>query len=289
MWRSRLVVPALAGLLLLPLRAGAHGVVPAPADPLVDVAVDVDGRVVPLYSAPDGSGRLYLEAREGSRYAISLRNRSGERVGVALSVDGLDVISGERTPGPGSATPRMYILDAWNSTTVRGWRTSLSEVRQFTFVDEGASYAARSGAFNGRVGWIEVAVYRQRTPYVARQGFESGPASRPLERNRSSDDDGRQTADAPAAAAEAPRKELRSGGRGNQPSFPGTGWGPRAADPAVLVDFDPEPRPCQVVTMRYEYADALRSLGVLTASNWGRDRLRERELGSTGFARPPAR
>lgn len=288
MWRSRLVVPALGGLLLLPLRAGAHDAVPVPGGSLVDVDVEVDGRVVPLYSALDGSGRLYLEAREGSRYAMSLRNRSGERVGVALSVDGLDVISGERTSAAGSGVPRMYILDAWNSTTVRGWRTSLSEVRQFTFVDERASYAARSGAFNGRVGWIDVAVYRQRTPYVAREGIESDPAGRAVERNRSADAAGPDAADAPAAAAEAPRKELRSGGS-NPSSFPGTGWGPRTADHAVLVDFDPEARPCQLVTLRYEYADTLRSLGVLTATSWDRDRLRERELGSLGFARPPAR
>lgn len=288
MWRSRLGVAALGGLLLLPFGAVAHDIVPPAAGSLVDVDVQVDGRVVPLYSAPDGSGRLYLEAREGSRYAISLHNRSGERVGVALSVDGLDVISGERTSSRGSGTARMYILDAWNSTTVQGWRTSLSEVRQFTFVDERASYAARSGAFNGRVGWIEMAVYRQRTPYIAREGIDSDSAGRAPERNRGDAAAGRDTDDAPAAAAEAPRKELRSGGS-RQSSFPGTGWGSRTADHAVLVDFDPEARPCQIVTLRYEYANTLHALGVLTASSWDRDRLRERELGSLGFARPPAR
>ena len=288
MWRSRLVVPALGGLLVLPLGAEAHSTAPVAADPLVDVDVQVDGRVVPLYSAPDGSGRLYLEAREGSRYGISLRNRSTERVGVALSVDGLDAISGERTSGPGSGPPRMYILDAWNSTTVQGWRTSLSEVRQFTFVDEKASYAARSGAFNGRVGWIEVSVYRQRPRYVTREELAPKSAGEPRERRRENGADDGATADAPAPAAEAPRRDLRSAGRGGQPSFPGTGWGPRATDQAVLVDFDPESQPCQTVTLRYEYADALRSLGVLTAANEGRDRLRERERGEMAFARPPA-
>ena len=32
----------------------------------------------------------------------------------------------------------MYVLDPWQRTTVQGWRTSLQEVRQFTFVDERA-------------------------------------------------------------------------------------------------------------------------------------------------------
>jgi hypothetical protein len=277
MWRPRFAAPALGGLLLLPIRAFAHEAVPRVIGPLVDVDVQVDGRLVPLYSAPDGSGRLYLEAREGSRYALRLRNRSGERVGVALDVDGLNVISGERAAG--SRPPRMYILDPWRSTTVRGWRTSLDEVRHFTFVDESRSYAARSDAFNGRIGWIEVAVYRQRTPDLVRRELESEPAGRPLERDR---------ADAPAAAPEAPRKQARSG-EGNASSFPGTGWGQRTADRAILVDFDPEQVPFHTLTLRYEYADTLRALGVLTASSWDRDRLRERELGSLGFARPPAR
>ena len=40
------------------------------------------------------------------------------------------------------------------------------------------------------------------------------------------------------------------------------------------------------VTLRYEYASALRALGILPAPWWARDRLRERD-GGTGFAKPP--
>ncbi len=130
------------------------------------------GRLSPLYPAPDGSGKRYLEAREGVSYAVRLDNRTGERVGVVLTVDGLNAISGvQETPQPWGAHERMYILDPWGSTTVRGWRTSLAEVRRFTFVDERSSYAARSGKANGKMGWIEIAVYRERRP-VARQPWE---------------------------------------------------------------------------------------------------------------------
>ena len=59
-----------------------------------------------------------------------------------------------------------------------------------------------------------------------------------------------------------------------------------AWDPATVVRFDAQPRPADTVTLRYEYAPALRALGLLPPP-WDRDRLRERERGD-GFARPPA-
>src|SRR5438128_3880895 len=132
---------------------------------LVSVSREVDGRATPLYPAPDGSGRYYLEAWRGARYALRIANRTGERLGVLLTVDGLNAISGERAPA-GRAGGRMYVLYPWDETVVRGWRTSLEEVRQFTFVDEERSYAARSGKAGGRLGWIEVEVFRERRPVV---------------------------------------------------------------------------------------------------------------------------
>ena len=130
----------LGGALAGPVPARAQGVPETPAA-LVAVSIQIDGRPVSLFPAPDGSGRYYLEARAGSRYAVALANRTGERVGVVLTVDGLNAISGERDNGRG----RMYVLDPWQSTSVQGWRSSLQEVRQFTFVDERRSYATRSG------------------------------------------------------------------------------------------------------------------------------------------------
>ena len=129
------------------------------------MSVEVGGRPAPLFLAPDGSGRYYVEARQGCRYSVALANRTGGRVGVVLTVDGLNAISGQRDEGRG----RMYVLDPWQRTTVQGWRTSLQEVRQFTFVDERTSYAARAGKANEKMGWIEIAAYRER------QAFVSGP------------------------------------------------------------------------------------------------------------------
>src|SRR5260221_2391836 len=144
------VVPIALALVLGACTAEAQWSEAGGGGSLVGISVEVEGRTTPLYAAPDGSGRFYLEAREGSAYAVALTNRTAERVGVVLTVDGLNAISGQREPGLG----RMYVLGPWEQTTVRGWRTSLSDVRRFTFVDERASYAARSGQANGKMGWI---------------------------------------------------------------------------------------------------------------------------------------
>ena len=278
---------------------------------LVSVSVDVEGRSVPLYPAPDGSGRFYLEASEGARYAVTIGNRTHERLGVVLTVDGLNAISGDRAPWGGSRPGgRMYVLDAWGSASIKGWRTSLADVRRFTFVDERASYAARSGKANARMGWIEVAVYRERPrPYVyrpdpvyrtdpyegsgGREDERSADASEaPAETDRATEADGEKTAradgrDRPSPRAEGPVMKAPPATVPPAGGYPGTGWGARETDPAMLVDFEPEASPAERVTLRYEYASALRALGILPAPWWARDRLRERDSGDASFAKPP--
>jgi hypothetical protein len=283
---------------------------------LVGVSVEVEGRMTPLYPAPDGY-RWYLEARPERRYAVVLTNRTRERLGVVLTVDGLNAISGQVDAGRG----RMYVLGPWEETTVLGWRSSLAEVRQFTFVDERASYAARSGKANGRMGWIEVTAFREQRALAGPpcRGWPprcgEGPIDRRMrpeargsepdeERAEAAREEERRTADAPAASspsAEGAAKARDDKGESRSAdlyrpaptpapgtgSFPGTGWGERAYDPVTIVDFRPEASPAERVTLRYEYASALRALGILPRPRPGRDRLGERERGELGFARPP--
>jgi hypothetical protein len=271
------------------LAQGPYGIAGG-AGSLVSVSLEVDGRAAPLYPAPDGSGRYYAEAWRGARYAVRLANRTGERLGVLLRVDGLNAISGERSPAGSGAPGRMYVLYPWDDTLVQGWRTSLDEVRQFTFVDEERSYAARSGKANARLGWIEVEVFRERRPVArpwpywqrpddGRQGEEQRDEAREPEA-KTKDEGASSARDGVAERAPAPPAAAA-------PAYPGTGWGPRAEDPVRVVSFDPEPTPAERVTLRYEYASALRALGILPRQWWARDRLGERERGQEGFAKPP--
>jgi hypothetical protein len=266
---------------------------------LIDVSVEVEGATAPLFRARDGSGRYYLEAHAGRAYAIRVANRSPERVAVVLAVDGLNVISGERERGPSfSGRPgRMYVIGPWEDVWVRGWRTSLEDVRQFTFVDERASYAARTARANAKMGWIEAWVYREQPgPRVGRRWPEPWDRPTPYEDTGEAKREGEDARTAPAPEAAAPpaasaSPERRSAegamkSRDRAESYPGTGWGARTSDPAMLVDFRPQPTPAESITLRYEYARALRALGVLPPPWPPRDRLRDRERGE-GFARPP--
>lgn len=291
-------VAVLALALVTPVTARAMAERPYPGDvapgSLVDVSVEVEGADRPLYAAPDGSGRLYFEARRGARYAIRLANRTHERVGVVVQVDGLNVISGERARAGrlGGDPGRMYVLDPWDRTSIQGWRTSMDQVRRFTFVEEERSYAARSGQANDKMGWVEIAVYRERRRAVYRPYDDGRPDT--AERERPLDYGGDAAGAAPAA--EAPKSaETRagadayreSGGGARRPeSYPGTGWGQATDDRVVVVDFEPERTPAQRTTLRYEYASGLRALGIDVRPVYSRDRLRERDRG--GFARPPA-
>jgi hypothetical protein len=245
----------------------------------VSLNLVVDGQTMPLYADPGGTARRYVEARKNGRYELHLANLTGERLGVSLTVDGLNVISGERQEaGPG----RMYVLGPWENTSIRGWRTSLEEICGFTFVDERASYAARSGNANGKMGWIEMAVYRDRDRGRARsqegklsQGRgadrrDAGPAAdeaRPEARSKNEESERRSNAPAPAAGS----------------SYPGTGWGDRMDDRVQLVEYDAETTPAERVTIRYEYRAALAALGIVPAYA----RLDERERGEGGFAKSP--
>jgi len=274
-----LAVPSRA-VALLAVALLAAAVPNVRAGSLVDVAVEVAGVPVPLYDAVDGSGRLYFEAREGCAYALRLSNRSHERLGTLVVVDGLNAISGEREEIGRGRPGRLYVLAPWAQVEVRGWRTSLDQVRQFTFVDERSSYAARVGKANARMGWVEVAVYRDRTP----AGVGGWRRERPL--SGAEEDEGRDApaAEAPSAAADRSSENAKSArGAGR---YPGTGWGEAAWDPATEVRFDAAGPPAERIVLRYEYAPALRAMGILPRAWWGRDRLRERDRGE-GFARPP--
>ena len=288
---------SILGALLL-LFGAAPGV---RAGALVDVTVEIAGRPVPLHHAVDGSGRLYFEARPGAGYTLRLANRTHERLGAVVVVDGLNVVSGEREVIGAGRPGRMYVLGPWDTVDIQGWRTSLDEVRRFTFVDERASYAARAGKANSRMGWVEIAVHRER--YRAAVGtLRRDGAVRDEKHGR---DAARAPASAPEAAAGGQRRaedsaEHASGrvmggvvggsvGAHADPGpghHPGTGWGASTRDHATEVHFDAVHVPAERITLRYEYASSLRAMGILPPRAWPHGRLGERDRGD-GFARPP--
>ena len=251
----------------------------------VGVGIEVAGRRAPLYHAVDGTGRFYFEALEGSRYEVVLENRTGHRLGVVVDVDGLNVISGElEQPGEKG---RMYILAPYGKVRIRGWRRSLEHVHRFEFVDEKASYAARVGKANSKMGWLQVAVYRERNAPVRRELKEMDDVGGRASEAEPSDRPAATEAPQSAPIEEGVAGESRADGKSKaRRSYPGTGWGNRVKDQARIVDFDPESNPVERITLRYEYQNALVALGVLPEASPWPGRLHQRDSGR-GFAEPP--
>lgn len=269
---------------------------------LVDVQVRVDGDAAPLYLSPRGDRRHYFEAFAGRNYSLVLRNNTAKRIGVLLTVDGLNVVNGEITKL--SPNEPMYVLDAWESATIQGWRTSMNDVRRFVFVDEKRSYASRTGQANEDMGWIRVLAFREMQTIgwfekdkIRRQDRDERA---PLPWFDSLGDRAKNEPEsaAPRAGAEAPAPTVqRMDGNGAEKqmasresskdaggSFPGTGWGDHRTDRVHYVDFKPERSAVDQLVFRYEYARGLISLGIYPE----RDRLRDRDRGGlVGFARPP--
>jgi len=262
---------------------------------LVDVRIKVAGRPVVVYPSPRGDARTYFEARRGRNYEIELSNQTGNRVGVLIAVDGLNVITGTRSSLSRDET--MYVLDPWESTTIKGWRTSLSDVRRFVFVDEERSYAERTGQASGDLGWIRVLTFREDRPIA----WRSWNQPRVREDERGADRDERapaapraQAEETPAPSADGLRKARGSAqenslrGQAEPESNPGTGWGEQKWDPVRSVEFRAAARPTDHLVLRYEYAAGLRALGIRP---WRDDRERtwDRDRGELGFAQPPTR
>jgi hypothetical protein len=120
----------------------------------VELVTRADGRVLPVY---EKDGRRWVVGTPGAEYAIRVCNTTGARVLAVMSVDGVNVVSGD-TASPSQAG---YVLDARECTDINGWRKNLSSVAAFYFTELPDSYAARTGRPDN-VGVIGVAFFRER-------------------------------------------------------------------------------------------------------------------------------
>lgn len=255
---------------------------------LVDVQVRVDGSTAPFYFKPGTWDRHYFQAFKGRNYSLVVRNKTGQRIGVLIAVDGLNVVNGERSSQ--SRNESMYVLDPWEEAVIQGWRTSLRDVRRFVFVDEERSYAERTGQANGDMGWIRVLSFREDRPLA---WFRETPKVKDNDRGgreRNFGDEQSNGAPAPTSPeAQSKARDDRAGrmeseGRSMAPeSNPGTGWGDHRIDPVQQTQFRAARSSTDRIAMRYEYARGLQALGIFP----NRSRLWEREHGQLGFAKPP--
>ena len=196
-------------------------------------------------------GQHWVAGNPGDRYAVRLVNRTGERVLVVLSVDGVNAVSGETA----AANQSGYVLDPWERTEIAGWRKSLSDIAQFYFTALPDSYAARTDRPDN-VGVIGAAVFREKTrpqpvtPYLS----QGAPGARAENRAAEASADTAAPASAPTPAAKAMRQAERLG----------TGHGEREYAPTRYTAFERAgSSPGEVLSLRYDSRDNLAARGII--------------------------
>ncbi len=238
--------------------AGAAG--PAAAGQLLDIAVinRTTGQRVPVHAH---HGRLYVAGTPGDRYAVHIANRTGERVLAVVSVDGINVVTGETA----SQDQDGYVLAPHQSFDIAGWRKSTSEVAAFYFTRLPDSYAARTDR-PAHVGVIGVAVFREWTPPRPAATPWPRPFARrdaPARELESGVGDAAEPPAAPSASARAEPSREDPRFRGRQERI-GTGHGERERSEVVYTDFRrATPRPNQTIAIYYDTRANLIARGIL--------------------------
>lgn len=209
------------------------------------------GQVMPVYR---NDGRQFVPGRPGARYALRLRNLTSARLLVVLSVDGINVISGE------TADWRQigYVLDAGHSYDINGWRKSGSEVAAFEFAPIERSYAALTGR-RSEVGVIGMAAFRERVPPPA-------PTSPPIAA-RAENRDQEAAAATGQAHAGALAKEKSSAAADSAGTRLGTGHGQREWSVVQRTAFErASAAPEQVLQLEYDSRERLVAAGVIPSA-----------------------
>jgi len=225
--------------------AACHPPVPA-TQTSVEVFDRSEGRVLPVYWY---QGRRYVVGKPGNEYAIRVRNGSGGRVLTVMSVDGVNVITGD------TAAPLQsgYVLMPGESADIAGWRKSMSRTAAFYFTALPDSYAARTGRPDN-VGVIGVAVFREKVRPVA------------LDSPRKDVRAEAQSAPAPAAAGAAKAASADSLAQMPQEKL-GTGHGRSEDSYASYTQFErASDTPAETITIYYDSYQNLLAQGVPVAT-----------------------
>ncbi|MCI5120452.1 MAG: hypothetical protein D3908_04505 [Candidatus Electrothrix sp. AUS4] len=251
----------LTGLILLCGSAAVAGNVS------VEVVAD-QGYIFPTYpvSSSSGSYRAYVQAERNAQYGLRIRNHTSRRIGLVVTVDGRNIISGEKSYLRN--TERMYILEPYGSAVYRGWRTGRNEIHRFYFTEPADSYAGAWGD-QSAMGVIAVAVFGEKQR--PRPHFES---------------EGRRYSRRAAPAAPSSRTY-----RSESADFAaGTGYGEGEHSSSIRVEFRPEAYSLERHFYKYEWRETLCRKQIISCTpTYPRHRPRNRFWPNDGYAPPPPR
>lgn len=251
---------------------------------LADVTiVDRDtGVTLPVHYA---QGEYWVAGRPGARYAITVKNRMGERVLAVPSVDGVNVLSGETA----AWDQRGYVFSPYERYQITGWRKSDSQVAAFEFSHIANSYASRTGR-PGHVGVIGVALFREQPPVPSPAIIPEPYSQRRDSSNGSSNGSGESlgrvreepapavpqspaahapsTSPSPSDQAESSARSMSADSVAKSAPMPsaklGTAHGQRETSVVSHTTFTRlQDRPNEVISIRYDSRENLIASGVI--------------------------
>ena len=114
----------------------------------------INGRQIDEYQK---DGKFYVEGRKGSDYELKFQNTSGTRKKVVFSVDGLNILTGDKNWSKG------YVVDPWATVVIPGWRKDGSNVAKFMFSSVESSYNQHNDSGDkNNVGVIGAMVFTEK-------------------------------------------------------------------------------------------------------------------------------
>jgi len=220
--------------------------------------------------------RAYIQATNRQQYNIRVRNMTGRRVGVVVTVDGRNILSGKKSWL--RSNEKMYLLEPYQTSVYKGWRTGKNRINRFFFTESGNSYAGAWGD-KSAMGVIAVASFYEKRPVyrAPRRSYSkaaptvgAAPAPAPMVRR---------------APARAPTSKFRR-------SDAGTGYGRTERSDSTTVEFRPESRAASKVFYKYEWRSKLCKRGIIVCRNrppQPRPHNRFWKETGQGYAPPPPR
>src|SRR5688572_5049845 len=119
----------------------------------IDIQVCCDGKPVREYGC---EGRTIVGGRKGVPFTVKVRNNHPTKIHAIVLVDGVNVVTGKE------GVDRGYILEAYSSYEIKGWRKSLNDVASFVFAGKDGSYTKVVKGNSAQCGVISLVAFAEK-------------------------------------------------------------------------------------------------------------------------------
>lgn len=209
----------------------------------------INGNPVRKYSK---NAEFFVEALEGVAYEIAIQNNTSKRKMYVVSVDGLNVVTGEPAKMGGAG----YVVEPYSRVVIDGWRKSLEEVSKFNFTLKENSYSELKGEGVDNTGVIGVAVFDEKPKLnldYRTKGFITARGMGDTTLYSCSNTSGGILETMVSADSLAPQSM-------------GTGWGDNKKSAATYAQFDAQDKPTYTHIIFYDSRENLIARGIIPTS-----------------------